>query len=87
MTHPYPRFTGEEPCAQVGHEWFFTAGDGTSYKDLPAVVAVCESCPMREPCLEYALNVNMRGIWGGTTEADRKRIRKARNIIPLPITA
>lgn len=39
----------------------------------------CAPCAVSEQCLNYALNVsqnNDEGIWGGTTEADRRRLRK-----------
>lgn len=35
-------------------------------------------CPIREACLLFALTNNERyGVWGGTSEADRRAIRKA----------
>lgn len=37
-------------------------------------------CPVREQCLEYALSLPAwcSGIWGGTTQRDRRRIRYER---------
>lgn len=81
----YPAFTGAEPCAQVGADLFFTQDDSINYRDLDKVKGLCASCEMREPCLEYALHVNVVGVWGGTTDVQRKRIRKQRNIIPTPV--
>lgn len=81
----YPKFTGSEPCAQVGTDLFFTQEDAINYHNLDMVKALCGSCSMREPCLEYALHVNVVGIWGGTTDVQRRRIRRERNIIPTPI--
>jgi WhiB family redox-sensing transcriptional regulator len=40
--------------------------------------AVCAACPVKEQCLEYALTNREYGVWGGTTEAERRRIRTAR---------
>jgi WhiB family redox-sensing transcriptional regulator len=82
----YPSFTGSEPCAQVGADLFFTPDNSVVYRDVRQVKALCEQCPMQEPCLEYALHVNVVGIWGGTTEQQRKAIRRQRNIIATPIT-
>lgn len=46
---------------------------------LPAR-AVCADCPVRGPCLDYALSISaMHGIWAGTTEKERDRIRRRRN--------
>lgn len=83
----YPRFTGEEPCAQVGVEHFFTPEGSSNYTDLATVKAICADCPSKEPCLEYALHVNVIGVWGGTTEPQRRSIRKERGIIPLHVLA
>lgn len=42
--------------------------------------AVCEVCPVREPCGEYALNNDIdAGVWGGLSEADRRRIKRELN--------
>jgi WhiB family redox-sensing transcriptional regulator len=38
---------------------------------------VCRSCPVRKACLEEGMNEEY-GIWGGTTEAERKTLRKRR---------
>ncbi|KSZ60056.1 WhiB family transcriptional regulator [Rhodococcus pyridinivorans KG-16] len=40
---------------------------------------VCARCPVREKCLQYALDSGERyGIWGGLTEDERTRVRRAR---------
>jgi Transcription factor WhiB len=37
---------------------------------------ICARCPVREPCLEYALgNAITHGIWGGLAERDRRVLR------------
>jgi hypothetical protein len=33
---------------------------------------VCAPCPVRRECLDYALTCGCTGIYGGTTEAERK---------------
>lgn len=41
--------------------------------------AVCASCPVRETCLEHALNARERlGVWGGYTEKERRRMLRQR---------
>jgi WhiB family redox-sensing transcriptional regulator len=40
---------------------------------------LCASCPVKEPCLEYALvNRIDHGVWGGASERERRRILKRR---------
>lgn len=43
--------------------------------------AVCRSCPVQHECLEEALaNGEKFGIWGGLSERERRRIRRARRL-------
>ncbi len=37
---------------------------------------VCAGCPVRQPCLDYALSHGItHGIWGGLTDRDRRSLR------------
>ncbi len=37
--------------------------------------AICDACPVTEPCLSYALEIReVHGIWGGLTEMERKTL-------------
>lgn len=38
--------------------------------------AICQGCPVREPCLQYALDNDETGVWGGTNDKDRDRLRR-----------
>ena len=39
--------------------------------------SICRECPVRRQCLDYALESKQKfGIWGGMTEAQRRRIRR-----------
>ena len=41
--------------------------------------AICRACPVREPCLDYALSNRERdGVWGGATERERRRMIRQR---------
>jgi len=36
---------------------------------------ICHACPVRQPCLEYALRIREpHGIWGGLNETERKAV-------------
>jgi WhiB family redox-sensing transcriptional regulator len=42
--------------------------------------AICASCAVREPCLQYALRIREpHGIWGGLSEADRRAMVAVHN--------
>jgi len=37
--------------------------------------AICATCPVRRPCLEYALDIKEpHGIWGGRNESERRTL-------------
>jgi WhiB family redox-sensing transcriptional regulator len=36
---------------------------------------ICAGCPVREPCLEYALRTEqLDGVWGGASEGEREQM-------------
>ena len=40
---------------------------------------ICAECPVKQPCLEYALEQRIdHGVWGGASERERRRILKRR---------
>ncbi len=46
-------------------------------------IAICSTCPVRVPCLGYALSVpGLDGIWAATTPNKRTRLR---NDTPKPV--
>ena len=43
--------------------------------------AICASCPVRKPCLEYAIRIREpHGIWGGLNELERKQLMSRRGV-------
>ena len=54
---------------------------------------VCGACPVVKPCLEYAMkNGEKFGVWGGTSERERRRMRgmrmrQAQKGITLPLSS
>ncbi|MDA3038039.1 MAG: WhiB family transcriptional regulator [Actinomycetota bacterium] len=40
---------------------------------------ICAQCPVRNECLEYALELRVdHGVWGGESERQRRRMLKNR---------
>ncbi|WP_436793325.1 WhiB family transcriptional regulator [Actinospongicola halichondriae] len=72
-----PAFMDLGSCRGVDPDIFFPdRGDS-----LAPAKAVCAECIVRDECLEYALaNGERFGVWGGTSERERRRIRRARRI-------
>ena len=67
-------------CRASDPELFFPVGStGPVLEEIDAAKAVCHDCPVRHPCLQFALETNQdTGIWGGTTEEERRRLRRSR---------
>lgn len=64
-------------CRGIDAEVFYPSTDDET--DAAPAKAICEQCPVREPCLEHALASREReGVWGGTTERERRRIVRQR---------
>lgn len=64
-------------CAQTDPDIFYPEKGGST---APAT-SICEGCAVRAECLEYAIANDIRhGIWGGTSDNDRKRISRERKL-------
>ena len=66
-------------CRGVATDLFFPAGDVAPEPVAQAerAKAICQECVVREECLQFALATNQEfGVWGGTTESERRTIRR-----------
>ena len=64
----------EAACDDSNADFFPDRG-----QDVKEAKAICQECPVKEECLQMALeNRNTYGIWGGTTVLERKRIKRAK---------
>lgn len=62
-------------CAQTDPEAFFPEKGGSTRE----AKATCRRCDVTHDCLVYALESDQRhGIWGGTSESDRRKLKKRR---------
>lgn len=63
-------------CAGLPTRYFFSDNPD----DMNLALAVCRPCPVRDDCAAYALAIPiLDGVWGGLTEADRRRIIRRRH--------
>ena len=52
--------------------FFPDRGNHNQAVQIEVAKAICEGCPVKEPCLDYAVAARETvGIWGGTTPAER----------------
>jgi WhiB family transcriptional regulator, redox-sensing transcriptional regulator len=66
-------------CRREDPELFFPIGlTGPAPPErISAAKAVCGRCPVCLSCLSYASMTRPDGIWGGTTEAERRAMRRS----------
>lgn len=63
-------------CRDTDRDLFYSE----DVADIRAALDLCASCPVVEPCLETAMRYKDRfGVWGGTTEVERRRILRERH--------
>lgn len=56
-------------CREAPTGWFFPATDDAEQR----AVALCQTCPVQEACLRFAVEQEQwHGVWGGTTERERR---------------
>jgi WhiB family redox-sensing transcriptional regulator len=70
-----PRWMQDAACRGRGVDAFFD--DDPARVD--AARGICADCPVRAQCLEFALaDRSLTGIWAGTDDGERRRIRRER---------
>ena len=65
-------------CLGSDPDLFFPLGSkGKPLAQAEAAKGLCLGCHVRQLCLQYALETNqVTGVWGGTTEDERRSIRR-----------
>lgn len=63
-------------CAGKPVEWWVPSEE-TNAPPAEAVLA-CATCPVKERCRSHAVDHHEYGYWGGTTDRDRRSIRRRR---------
>lgn len=72
-----PRWNEGALCAQTDPELFFPEVGQTDV--VREARQLCARCPLQQECREYAIHHGeLHGIWGGTTDRERRRIRMER---------
>ena len=64
-------------CRGKDTDWFFPENG----ENLRKQRVFCSDCPVRLPCVEYALEHKLSdGVWGGTSPAERDNLRRSRSL-------
>ena len=73
-------------CRDTDPDLFFPVGEtGPALEQIENAKRICAECEVGRACLEYALVTKQDwGIWGGTTEEERRAMRRQRVTRDLP---
>ena len=63
--------------------FFILRGDPEQRQKRVAAYTGCGMCPVRVECLDYAIVNHEVGIWGGTSDAERRLMRRSQTWVPL----
>jgi WhiB family redox-sensing transcriptional regulator len=77
MLPDHPAWMADANCRGADVDMFFPARD----EDVSSAKAVCRECDVQVECLTHAMtNGETKGVWGGLSERERRRIRRARRL-------
>jgi len=76
----------EGACLHADPDVFFPiSAAGASAPQIRMARAICAGCKVRATCTDFALeHRDVEGIWGGTTDDERKKLRRSRARAPGP---
>jgi WhiB family transcriptional regulator, redox-sensing transcriptional regulator len=65
-------------CRNADPDLFFPIGEaGPALSQIDQAKRICRTCPVRTPCLAWALENGVgAGVWGGATEEERRVLRR-----------
>ena len=75
MEHGHCRNEAYDP------EWWWPERGDADHGDTPIALRICLTCPVKDLCLDYALQHKEReGVWGGLMPAARQALAASRRI-------
>ncbi len=65
-------------CREIDPDMFFPIGNtGEALRMLMRARAVCADCGVKQQCLDFSIATNQDcGVWGGTSEDERRDLRR-----------
>lgn len=61
-------------CSPRTAEYFFSI----TPSERETAKQICAHCPVKDACADWAIPLNVQGIWGGLTEEERAHLRRER---------
>jgi len=68
----------EGNCITMENDIFFPSKG----RDVDYAKSICADCPVKSTCLEFAIDNKIdKGVWGGTSERERRKIIRQRKMV------
>ena len=80
---PFNALEWKTQGACVGNPSYFWFSDIAA--EQARAIRVCNACPVVEQCKEYALTHREYGVWGGLTEAARRRAQRGKPMVKIVV--
>lgn len=83
--HPNDDWRHQAACKGEDPELFFPVSDvGPSIEQIERAKSFCQNCPVLNECLREALEAGLDfGIWGGTTEQERRVLKNKGHVAEI----
>ena len=81
-----PRFKNRPACEGTDTNLWFS-NQSNDYPEKELLTRICNGCPARQECLEYALRYSeLHGIWAGLDPTERSKLQDGKSVIPFHTT-
>lgn len=70
------------PCTNYPEAFAVEYGDPDYYETVRYAKEMCASCPVRQQCLDYAVQNEVWNIWGGATANERAKMQGKKRFVP-----
>ena len=67
-------------CKFTDTDSFYPEGAGEALATNRVLIKICNNCPIKSECANYAIHNEQHGFWGGLSPSERAEIRKRKNI-------
>jgi WhiB family redox-sensing transcriptional regulator len=73
-------FLDDAACRGLDPELFYAEGAAA----IAHAKSLCSICPVQTACLDWAVQREEFGVWGGTTARERSAMRRQRGVRLVP---
>lgn len=81
----YPVWDGTPACSGTETDLWFPIENSKAYANKTLLQRTCKRCPVQMQCAEYSIHNDVQGYWAGTSDEQRRKIRRARGIVAISL--